>query len=82
MPISDEQVGKATRELLSSTFYDAVLRPWLLERKQDLIEDTDKLIREDAPKNKFSVVSGKRQMLSEIEEQLILWSKRDQVNRR
>lgn len=40
---------------------------WVKEKEQELVDEVVKLISEDAPKNKFSIVTGKKKMLEEFE---------------
>jgi len=49
--------------------------PWLEGRKIELTEEAQKLISEDAPKNKFSILTGKMRMIDEIFEQWETWKK-------
>lgn len=43
---------------------------WLDEQKMELIEAHDRLIMDDAPKNKFSINTGKRLMIEEVKMKL------------
>jgi len=43
---------------------------WLEEQKSDLVGTSMKLIREDAPKNRFSIVAGRMQMIDDAFEKL------------
>lgn len=42
------------------------LQQWLDEEQKTILESLDRLVREDAPKYKFSVLSGRRQMIEEV----------------
>ncbi len=46
------------------------LESYLKEIRQQLIERVMKLISEDAPKNKFSIVTGELKMVEEVESQI------------
>jgi hypothetical protein len=48
----------------------ADLAKWLEEQKGDLVQTSIKLIREDAPKNRFSIVAGRMQMIDDAFEKL------------
>lgn len=43
---------------------------WLDEQKMELGEAHDRLIMDDAPKNKFSINTGKRLMIEEVKMKL------------
>lgn len=43
------------------------IKIWLGEQKQELVTLMMKLIEEDAPKNKFSIPTGKFRMIEEVE---------------
>jgi hypothetical protein len=43
---------------------------WLDEQRDDLIVAHDHLIMDDAPKNKFSINTGKRLMIEEVKTKL------------
>jgi hypothetical protein len=45
----------------------AELMKWLDECKAECVASSMKLIREDAPKNKFSIISGKMSMIDEVQ---------------
>jgi len=46
------------------------LESYLKEIRQQLIDRVMKLISEDAPKNKFSIVTGELKMVEEVESQI------------
>jgi hypothetical protein len=46
------------------------LKEWLADQKKELVEQTIKLISEDAPKNKFSIITGKMKMIEEFESEI------------
>ena len=50
----------------------AQLQMWMEEQKKDLMNAALELIREDAPKNKFSVISGKLKMIEDVESQIVV----------
>lgn len=43
---------------------------WLDEQRDELIMAHDRLIMDDAPKNKFSINTGKRLMIEEVKTKL------------
>lgn len=43
---------------------------WLDEQKQELMLAHDRLIMEDAPKNKFSINTGKRLMIEDVKDKI------------
>lgn len=43
---------------------------WLDEQRDELIMAHDRLIMDDAPKNKFSINTGKRLMIEEVKMKL------------
>lgn len=45
----------------------AELMKWLEEERKGFVDTAMTLIREDAPKNKFSVVTGKLLMIEDVE---------------
>ena len=75
--LNSEQVQALTEDFLSTAFYKQLLGPYLEGRTLELSEKTDRLILEDAPKNKFSVVSGRRQEIKDLTTQLEIWAKRN-----
>lgn len=46
---------------------DAVFQKYLADKKMEFNETIQKLISEDAPKNKFSIVTGKLKMIEDFE---------------
>lgn len=48
----------------------AELMKWLDERKSECVDQTMKLIRDDAPKNKFSIITGKMMMIEDVQTKL------------
>lgn len=46
----------------------AALMKELEEWKQECLNESDKLILEDAPKNRFSILSGKRQAFQMVQD--------------
>ena len=77
--MNDEKTSAATRDFLNSSFFMNLFLPWIEEQKKDLADQADRLISEDAPKNKFSILSGKRQMIKAVEEQIETWKNRDKI---
>ena len=49
----------------------ALLMRWLDDQKHDLVESAMGLIREDAPKNKFSIITGRLLMVEETQSKLM-----------
>ena len=43
---------------------------WLDEQRDDLVREVVVLIGEDAPKNKFSIVTGKLRMIDDVKGKL------------
>lgn len=46
------------------------LKGWMEDQKKELVDTTVKLISEDAPKNKFSIVTGKMKMIEDLESEI------------
>jgi hypothetical protein len=60
----------------ANAFISTLLLPMLEEMEKVDVETVEKLISEDAPKNKFSVVSGKHLRLKEIKDEIVAWKSR------
>lgn len=46
------------------------LMKWLDEQRVELTEEVIRLISDDAPKNKFSIVSGKIRMIDDVKNKI------------
>ena len=77
MSWSDKRTAEWTREFISSKFYSQLFLKWIDEYKNDLQEKHLQLIREDAPKNKFTVLSGKLEAIDDIQLQIGAWQNAD-----
>lgn len=77
--ITAQQIGTAARDFTEGFFYRALLHPYIEAEKKRLIEETDSLINNDAPKNKFSIVAGQRKAITAIEAQIKAWQMRDKL---
>lgn len=62
-------------ELEKTQGWRRLFRPWLQQERIDKVEMAARLISEDAPKNKFSVLSGEMKMIDKIFEQVEAWKK-------
>lgn len=82
MSLSDSEVSGFTKEFRSQGFYKLIFSPWIKEQKEVIARAIDKLVMEDAPKNKFSVISGQRQMLERFEMAIEDWERQDQFKKR
>jgi hypothetical protein len=71
----DKHIEKTVIES-ASAFISTLLLPLLDEMEKTDVEMVEKLITEDAPKNKFSVVSGKHLRLKEIRDEIVAWKSR------
>ena len=58
---------------MSGSFYLSLFAPFISEQKDLCIEEIRRLVEQDAPKIRFSIVSGKLKMIREIEEQFKVW---------
>ena len=53
------------------------IREWLETQKRELVDVTVKLISEDAPKNKFSIITGKMKMIEELESEMTIFERKE-----
>ena len=68
-----KNVAYVINELEATAGMKKVFKPWLFERKKELVDEGQRLILEEASKYKFSVLTGKMRMIDEIFEQLDSW---------
>lgn len=68
--------AELAKQLVNSGYWNMLLFPLIKQRKEDIEAQTRVLIRDDAPKNKFSVISGEYLALEWLVEEVLNLSKR------
>ena len=74
--MTPEEEGELARGFLQSSYWNQLLFPIIKEKLSILEEKTRIFIAEDAPKNKFSIITGEFNALSNIQKDLETLSKR------
>ncbi len=64
--LSPEEEGNIQREYEHLAHWRLVLRPWLEVKRSEILERQRRLVLEDAPKNKFSVLTGELRVIEEL----------------